>query len=57
MDLFRKNLALLSDKLDVYDVILGKQKYLAGDVSLVQHLQLVLITDGHVFDCLGGYPC
>ena len=27
-----KNIAALSSKLDVYDVILGKQKYLAGNV-------------------------
>lgn len=27
-----KNIAALASNLDVYDVILGKQKYLAGDV-------------------------
>ena len=27
-----KNMATLSSKLDVYDAVLGKQKYLAGNV-------------------------
>jgi hypothetical protein len=29
-----KNMATLTSKLDAYDVILGKQKYLAGDVRM-----------------------
>ena len=30
--MYDKHIATLSDKLDAYDVILGGQKYLAGDV-------------------------
>ena len=32
-EIVEKNIADLSAKLDVYDKILSKQKYLAGDVS------------------------
>lgn len=31
---FEKHIQTLAPKLDAYDQILGKQKYLAGDVSL-----------------------
>lgn len=33
-DVFEKHIADLSDKLDVYDKILSKQKYLVGEVRL-----------------------
>jgi glutathione S-transferase len=32
---FEKHIALLDKKLDVYDAILAKQKYLAGDVRFL----------------------
>ena len=32
-EVFERHIADLSDKLDVYDKILSKQKYLLGDVS------------------------
>lgn len=40
--LFDELLATLNKKLDVYDEILGKQKYLAGDVSIL--LELITFT-------------
>ena len=36
---FEKHIADLSGKLDVYDKILSKQKYLLGDVSFFQITQ------------------
>jgi glutathione S-transferase len=38
---FEKQIDLLDKKLDVYDAILSKQKYLAGDVSLSLLMQTI----------------
>lgn len=39
-EVFARNLATLKAKLDGYEVILSKQKYLAGDVSGPSALEL-----------------
>jgi glutathionyl-hydroquinone reductase len=41
---FEKHIAVLSGKLDVYDKILSKQKYLLGDVSFIPADTLTLLT-------------
>lgn len=48
----------LESKLDGYEAILGRQKYIAGDVrscGALAHVAKVVGTDGLL--CAGGHPC
>jgi glutathione S-transferase len=49
------NLTKLEAKLDVYDKILAKQKYLAGDVSVLSISLTIFRNSNFIAICAGNY--